>query len=1057
MKHLSKRFTAFAINTLSIVLMTVLCSTQLAAQGTTSHQSLRLVNPASPTNGITLQPPSGLTPYSLTLPSLQGAATTLLLNDGTGNLTWVTVPSLLSSTGWALTGNSTLTSWNGLTGSFIGTTSQQPLSIATTNATAQDIRFYTGANGANERMRILGTGNVGIGTTTPTATFHVNGTSRLSGGNLLIDTSAASTAGQLQLMNPARTFQTNIQAGAQTANITYTLPTTAPTAGQVLSSDASGNMVWATTLTGTTGWQLAGNTPAVSWNGSSGSFLGTTNTQPLSIATTNATGQDIRFYTGAGGANERMRIVGSNGRVGIGTTTPGSILHIVGGGVIASTTTDPANPLSNSYNDFAAANGIFESVGIRIVNTSPVAANNVALIGFNSYNAGGASWGMGSIQNSTTWTDNDFFIGYSNGGTYLKRFYFRNNGSLGIGTTTPTNTIDVAGRGAIGAGYAGIATAPSNGLIVQGNVGIGTIAPTTTFHVNGTSRFSGGNLLIDTSASSTAGQLQLMNPARTFQTNIRAGAQTANITYTLPTTAPTAGQVLSSDASGNMSWTAASSGTVTGTGISTAVAYWTSSTALGANSNYIWDNTNQRLGIWSSSPVARLHVGGRIMAVIGTDNTFLSGGNESVSGTLNTGLGYASLNSVTSGGSNVAVGRNALATLSTTSNNTVVGTNGLSSATGSNNIALGYQAGDALTSGSNNIIIGYDIDAPSAGGSNQLVIGNLIYGTGINGTGTTLSSGNIGIGVNTPLHRLHVSGGDLFVSNGGTSYFRTSGTESDISYNGGSDGLMAFDNDATNGMTAFRNNSDQIIATFENANRFVGIGTDWTTPVARLEVKNGTVALTNSNNSSQELRLYEPSGSGTNYTAFKAQAQAADITYSLPGTLPPVSGYVMTSTTSGNLSWTSPWSLGDAIRFVRKSADESITGTTLQDDDHLSLSVDANEVWEIDGVLNMDCSSTTQGGIQVALNAPAGATLNVHVFILAGFNTSTTDEIRLLLDTPGTPQGWSQVKSNNAVYLKGIITTSSTAGQLLLRWALNNSGATTTLKQNSYIKLMRIQ
>ena len=51
-----------------------------------------------------------------------------------------------------------------------------------------------------------------------------------------------------------------------------------------------------------------------------------------------------------------------------------------------------------------------------------------------------------------------------------------------------------------------------------------------------------------------------------------------------------------------------------------------------------------------------------------------------------------------------------------------------------------------------------------------------------------------------------------------------------------------------------------------------------------------------------ELRLLEPSASGTNYSAFKAQAQAGDVTYTLPAA-DGSSGQVLSTNGSGTLSW----------------------------------------------------------------------------------------------------------------------------------------------------------
>jgi len=65
---------------------------------------------------------------------------------------------------------------------------------------------------------------------------------------------------------------------------------------------------------------------------------------------------------------------------------------------------------------------------------------------------------------------------------------------------------------------------------------------------------------------------------------------------------------------------------------------------------------------------------------------------------------------------------------------------------------------------------------------------------------------------------------------------------------------------------------------------------------------NGNVLLANSNNTAEELRFQEPSGSGSNYTAFKAGVQSADVTYTLP-TADGTNGQFLKTNGSGVLSW----------------------------------------------------------------------------------------------------------------------------------------------------------
>lgn len=55
-----------------------------------------------------------------------------------------------------------------------------------------------------------------------------------------------------------------------------------------------------------------------------------------------------------------------------------------------------------------------------------------------------------------------------------------------------------------------------------------------------------------------------------------------------------------------------------------------------------------------------------------------------------------------------------------------------------------------------------------------------------------------------------------------------------------------------------------------------------------------------------EIRLFEDSDNGTNYTAFKPGVQSANITYTLPTAAAAANGHVLSSTTAGVMSWAAP-------------------------------------------------------------------------------------------------------------------------------------------------------
>lgn len=174
---------------------------------------------------------------------------------------------------------------------------------------------------------------------------------------------------------------------------------------------------------------------------------------------------------------------------------------------------------------------------------------------------------------------------------------------------------------------------------------------------------------------------------------------------------------------------------------------------------------------------------------IGTSSLLSNG-----TGHHNIAIGTTSLQANSSGAYNVGIGFNSLYA-STGNENVAIGVSALSGTTAATNVGIGPYAGYTNTSGANNIFIGNTVGLPTTS-SNRLSIGNLIYGTGINGTEATPSTGSASIGIVTPLARWHLPAGsatantaslkidpgtllttpeDGAIENDGTNYYGTQG------------------------------------------------------------------------------------------------------------------------------------------------------------------------------------------------------------------------------------------------------------------------------------------
>ncbi len=360
---------------------------------------------------------------------------------------------------------------------------------------------------ASQNINNTNTGNVGIGTTTPTALLEVK-KSQNAGTNVLIDnpfTTAANVAfsglilrqsganrfhiasindnntthfggaGAVQLWNFANApmlFATN---NAEQMRITPTgfvgIGTNAPDVKlQVHHSSANTNLAnlgLADLVLGLRNTSATnGNVSVISFQDAAG--YGNVNITALQKDQTNHAA-DLLFFTRANTTTfgERMRIT-STGDVGVGTSTPGTKLHVVGG-IYSSTGIDATN-----------------NTGFRLVVSGPGDSRSTW-----TYDGGTTTARLTSLTNVRT------SLG-SNG--VNDRLFLDLSGNVGVGTTTPGYKLDVQGgsintsqnlciNGDCKSAWSQIASQWANGASSinygGGSVGIGITSPLYKLDVNG--------------------------------------------------------------------------------------------------------------------------------------------------------------------------------------------------------------------------------------------------------------------------------------------------------------------------------------------------------------------------------------------------------------------------------------------------------------------------------------------------------------------------------------------------------------------------------------------
>lgn len=146
----------------------------------------------------------------------------------------------------------------------------------------------------------------------------------------------------------------------------------------------------------------------------------------------------------------------------------------------------------------------------------------------------------------------------------------------------------------------------------------------------------------------------------------------------------------------------------------------------------------------------------------------------------------------------------------------------------------------------------------------------------------------------------------------------------------------------------------------------------------------------------------------------------------------------------------------EGIAIVRKTANEDVTSsTTLQNDNHLIFAIAASEVWVVEYALKV---AGSEGGIKVAIAAPAGATVSASGIGPTDTTTNVLDTNVKFLDIgAGSGTFGTAGAVDGSLMVRATIINSVTAGNVTLQWAQSVSDTDLTrVSANSYLIAHRV-
>ncbi|MEK7093336.1 MAG: hypothetical protein AAB927_02520, partial [Patescibacteria group bacterium] len=396
----------------------------------------------------------------------------------------------VSASGLSTLGQASTTLFSSYGPAYFGGSATSSFSSAGVLSLATDLAVSEGGTGASTLTGLLqGNGTSAFTAITNSSTggqvLRVTGASTYAWGALdLADTDAIT--GDLPFANLAQ-----VSAGSVLANITgSTADATSVATTSLFTWTGTGDSVRATSptlITPALGTPSSGTvtnltgTASININGTVGASTPTTGAFTTIAASGGYTqsGTSANTFTGTPTfSNATYSALFTGGNVGIGTTSPTTLLSVYGG--------NTGKQLS-----LVGSNG---GAGLMFIDGVPGGS------GYYNWQVAGQN----QVANALTITPSTVV----NGTTFTTPVVtVLSTGNVGIGTTSPVSKLSVLGESAfaggasVGIGYAGTA-APTGGLIIQGNIGIGETAPGSKLSVSGGGSFGSG---YDTTAAPTGG------------------------------------------------------------------------------------------------------------------------------------------------------------------------------------------------------------------------------------------------------------------------------------------------------------------------------------------------------------------------------------------------------------------------------------------------------------------------------------------------------------------------------------------------------------------------